>query len=374
MSVQVEEVDVLRNKKDRKRFIDLQWKLYKGDPVWVPQLKLSLNEQFSPKHPFYKTAEIKSWMAVKDGKDVGRIQAIINHKHNEFHDENIGFYGFFESIEDEEVFKSLFQAAEEYIKAQGKSEIRGPANPSTNYTVGTLIDGFRDDPQIMMTYNNPYHQKLTESLGYSKSKDLLAYQLDLNFQMPEVIEKISARAEKSNKITYRKVNMKDWKNETEILWDIYNDAWEKNWGFIPMLREEWEHTCKDMKSILDPNLILICEVAGEPAGFIVALPDINQAFKQVPNGKLLPFGIFKLLNAKKYMTRMRVLTMGVKSKYRKLGLESILYTKTKKLGLDAGYNEVEMSWILEDNLNMNKPLLRMGAKPYKTYRIFSKNL
>ncbi|ATH07461.1 hypothetical protein BIY24_05740 [Halobacteriovorax marinus] len=374
MSVQIEEVDVLRNKKDRKRFIDLQWKLYKGDPVWVPQLKLSLNEQFSPKHPFYKTAEIKSWMAVKDGKDVGRIQAIINHKHNEFHDENIGFYGFFESIEDEEVFKSLFQAAEEYIKAQGKSEIRGPANPSTNYTVGTLIDGFSDDPQIMMTYNNPYHQKLTESLGYSKSKDLLAYQLDLNFQMPEVIEKISARAEKSNKITYRKVNMKDWKNETEILWDIYNDAWEKNWGFIPMLREEWEHTCKDMKSILDPNLILICEVAGEPAGFIVALPDINQAFKQVPNGKLLPFGIFKLLNAKKYMTRMRVLTMGVKSRYRKLGLESILYTKTKKLGLDAGYNEVEMSWILEDNLNMNKPLLRMGAKPYKTYRIFSKNL
>ncbi|CBW26085.1 conserved hypothetical protein [Halobacteriovorax marinus SJ] len=374
MSVQIEEVDVLRNKKDRKRFIDLQWKLYKGDPVWVPQLKLSLNEQFSPKHPFYKTAEIKSWMAVKDGKDVGRIQAIINHKHNEFHDENIGFYGFFESIEDEEVFKSLFQAAEEYIKAQGKSEIRGPANPSTNYTVGTLIDGFSDDPQIMMTYNNPYHQKLTESLGYSKSKDLLAYQLDLNFQMPEIIEKISARAEKSNKITYRKVNMKDWKNETEILWDIYNDAWEKNWGFIPMLREEWEHTCKDMKSILDPNLILICEVAGEPAGFIVALPDINQAFKQVPNGKLLPFGIFKLLNAKKYMTRMRVLTMGVKSKYRKLGLESILYTKTKKLGLDAGYNEVEMSWILEDNLNMNKPLLRMGAKPYKTYRIFSKNL
>lgn len=252
--------------------------------------------------------------------------------------------------------------------------MRGPANPSTNYAVGTLIKGFDDDPQVMMTYNNPYHQVLTESLGYSKSKDLIAYQLDLNFQMPEVIEKISARAEKSNKITYRKVNMKKWKEETDILWDIYNDAWEKNWGFIPMLKEEWEHTCKDMKSIVDPNLLLICEVAGKPAGFILALPDINQAFKQVPNGKLLPFGIFKLLNAKKYMTRMRVLTMGVKSNYRKLGLESILYTKTKQLGLDAGYNEVEMSWILEDNLNMNKPLLRMGAKPYKTYRIFSKSL
>lgn len=374
MTIEVQEVDVLRNKKEQKRFIDLQWKLYKGDPIWVPQLKLSLKEQFSPKHPFYKTAEIKSWIAVKDGEDVGRIQAIINNKHNEFHDENIGFYGFFESIEDTEVFKALFSAAEDYLRSQGKTEMRGPANPSTNYAVGTLIKGFDDDPQVMMTYNNPYHQVLTESLGYSKSKDLIAYQLDLNFQMPEVIEKISARAEKSNKITYRKVNMKKWKEETDILWDIYNDAWEKNWGFIPMLKEEWEHTCKDMKSIVDPNLLLICEVAGKPAGFILALPDINQAFKQVPNGKLLPFGIFKLLNAKKYMTRMRVLTMGVKSNYRKLGLESILYTKTKQLGLDAGYNEVEMSWILEDNLNMNKPLLRMGAKPYKTYRIFSKSL
>ncbi|PIK15243.1 hypothetical protein [Halobacteriovorax sp. JY17] len=374
MSIKIEEVDVLRNKKDQKRFIDLQWKLYKGDPIWVPQLKLSLKEQFSPKHPFYLTAEIKSWMATKDGQDVGRIQAIINNKHNEFHGENIGFYGFFESIEDPEVFKLLFEAAEAHLKSKGKTEMRGPANPSTNYAVGTLINGFDDDPQVMMTYNNPYHQILTESLGYQKSKDLLAYQLDLNFEMPEIIEKISARAEKSNKITYRKVNMKNWKKETDILWDIYNDAWEKNWGFIPMLKEEWEHTCKDMKSIVDPNLLLICEVAGEPAGFILALPDINQAFKQVPNGKLLPFGIFKLLNAKKYMTRMRVLTMGVKAKYRKLGLESILYTKTKQLGLDAGYNEVEMSWILEDNLNMNKPLLRMGAKPYKTYRIFSKNL
>lgn len=374
MSLKIQEVDILNNKKDQKRFINLQWDLYGKDKHWVPQLKLALKDQFDPKHPFYKTSDTKAWIAIKDGKDVGRIQAIVNHKHNEFHKEDIGFYGFFEAIDDQEVFSELFKAAETYVKSLGKIEIRGPVNPSTNYTVGTLVDGFDDDPQIMMTYNLPYHKDQTEACGYGKSKDLLAYSLNLDFEMPEVIQKIAARTEKKQKITYRKVEMKKWKQETELMWDIYNSAWEENWGFIPMLKEEWDHTCKDLKSVVDPRLVLICEVDGEPAGFVVALPDFNQALKQVPNGKLLPFGILKLLNAKKYMNRVRVLTMGVKSEFRKIGLDSILYTKSQQMCVDAGYNEVEMSWILEDNINMNKPLLRMGATPYKTYRVYSKSL
>jgi len=374
MSIEIQEVDILKNKKDQKRFINLQWDLYADDTFWVPQLKLSLKDQFNPKHPFYKTATTNAWIATKDGKDVGRVQAIINNKHNEIHNENIGFYGFFEAIDDKEVFEALLSSAESWVKSQGKSEIRGPVNPSVNYSLGTLIKGFDDQPQIMMTYNKPYHLPNTESCGYSKAKDLLAYQFDLNFELPEVIQKISKRAEKSNRITYRHVDMKNWKKETELMWEIYNDAWEDNWGFIPMLKEEWDHTCKDLKSVVDPNLIIISEVAGEAAGFIVALPDFNQALYQVPNGKLLPFGIFKLLNSKKYVKRMRVLTMGVKSKFRKIGLESLLYTKTQSMALESGYNETEMSWILEDNINMNKPLVRMGATPYKTYRIFSKSL
>jgi hypothetical protein len=374
MSLEIVEVDILNNKKDQKRFINLQWDLYSGDKHWVPQLKLSLKDQLGASHPFYKTSDTKAWIAVKDGKDVGRIQAIVNHKHNEFHNENIGFYGFFESIDDQEVFEKLLSTAESFVKGLGKDEIRGPVNPSTNYTVGTLVDGFNDDPQIMMTYNQPYHKDQTEKCGYIKSKDLLAYSLNLDFEMPEVIQKIAKRTEKKQKITYRPVSIKKWTEETELMWDIYNSAWEENWGFIPMLKEEWDHTCKDLKSIVNPELVLICEVDGDPAGFVVALPDFNQALKQVPNGKLLPFGILKLLNAKKYMNRVRVLTMGVKAKYRKIGLDSILYTKSQQMCIDAGYNEVEMSWILEDNLNMNKPLIRMGATPYKTYRIYSKSL
>lgn len=376
MSLEIQEVDIYNNKKDQKRFINLQWDLYSDDKHWVPQLKLSLKEQFSLKHPFNKTADIKSWIAVKDGRDVGRIQAIVNHKYNEFHKENIGFYGFFEAIDDQEVFSKLFTAAETFVKSLGKEEIRGPVNPSTNYSVGSLIEGFNDAPQIMMNYNKPYHQKQTENCGYQKSKDLLAYKLDIGagFEMPEVIQKIAKRAEKKQKITYRPVNMKNWAQETQLMWDIYNSAWESNWGFVPMLREEWEHICKDLKSIVNPNLILICEVDGDHAGFVVALPDFNQAQKQVPNGKLLPFGILKLLNANKYMNRVRVLTMGVKPEYRKIGLDSILYTKSQQVCVENGYNEVEMSWILEDNLNMNKPLIRMGADPYKKYRIYSKSL
>ena len=374
MSLKIQEVDILNNKKDQKRFINLQWDLYGKEKHWVPQLKLALKDQFDPKHPFYKTSETKAWIATKDGQDVGRIQAIVNHKHNEFHKEDIGFYGFFEAIDNKDVFSELFKVAEDYVKSLGKTEIRGPVNPSTNYTVGTLVDGFDDDPQIMMTYNPAYHKEQTEACGYLKSKDLLAYSLNLDFEMPEVIQKIAARTEKKQKITYRKVEMKKWKQETELMWDIYNSAWEENWGFIPMLKEEWDHTCKDLKSVVDPRLVLICEVDGEPAGFVVALPDFNQALKQVPNGKLLPFGILKLLNAKKYMNRVRVLTMGVKSEFRKIGLDSILYTKSQQMCVDAGYNEVEMSWILEDNINMNKPLIRMGAKPYKTYRVYSKSL
>lgn len=375
MDLKIVEVDLLNNKKDRLAFINLPWTLYKDDPHWIPVLKMAQEEIFKKNHPFYQVGHIKAWIARKDGVDVGRIVAIINDRHNQFHNEKTGFYGFFESIDDQKVSQALFQRAEDYIKSQGMNKIRGPLNPSTNYEGGNLIDGFDGPPVMMMNYNPPFYQNHIESMNYTKAMDLLAYHSDLNFEMPEVIKKVCERAEQKSNITFRTVQKKNWKHEVETMWNIYNDAWEDNWGFVPMTKDEFHHTAKDLKAILDERTICFALVDGEEAGFIVALPDLNQVFKKIPSGKLLPFGIFKLLNMKKHVSRTRVITLGVRKKFRKLGLEAILYHRThQNLLATKQYKEVEMSWILEDNLNMNKPLLRMGARPYRTYRIFEKEI
>lgn len=372
MSLEIREKNVLHNKKDRNDFINILWDLYKDDPNWVPPLKMALNEMFDPKHPFYATGTLKCWMAYKDGKPVGRIAASINEQHNKFHEEKTGFFGFYECIEDQEVSDKLLNVAEDYLRTHGMKVVQGPFNPSTNYECGTLIEGFDDPPQLMMTYNPPYHQKLIEAHQFHKAKDLLAYKRDLRQALPEVIVKISDRMMERQKITFRPANLKKWDEEVDKMLEVYNQAWEKNWGFIPMTPEEFRHTAKDLKMVVDPNLVLFVEIDGENAGFAVALPDLNQVLKHIPSGKLLPFGVFKLLRPGKYINRMRVITLGLKEKYRKMGLETLLYRKLSE-NSQPKYQEAEMSWILEDNLMMNKPLIRLG-EVYKKYRIFEKTL
>lgn len=375
MALVFEKIDVLNNKSQRKRFIDFQFSLYKKDPHWVPQLRMEIEKMLEPKHPFYPSSECGFWMAVRDGKDVGRIMAVINNRYNEFHKTSEGHYGFFEAIDDQEVISGLFDSAKEWLKSQGMNKMVGPFNLSTNYESGSLVDGYNERPVLMMTYNPEYYNTNLEKLGFKKAKDLLAYHMKLDFEMPEVIQKIAKRAEASNKITYRTINKKDWDNEVNLMYEIYNDAWEDNWGFVPMTREEFDATAEGLKMIADENLILFALVDGEAAGFIVTLPDFNQVLHKIPNGKLLPFGIFKVLMKNKYIDTVRVPTMGVKAKYRKLGLASILYQRCHQNLLKyKNYKFVEMSWILEDNINMNKPLIRMGATPYRTYRIYQKDI
>ena len=355
--------------------LNLPWEIYKDDRSWVPPLKLTVKEILDEKkHPFYKTSEVQSWLAVEGDRVLGRIMAIYNHAYNKFQDTNVGFFGFFECHNNQAVAFELFNEAEKWLRKKGAKKILGPVNPSTNYETGLLIKGFEDPAQLMMTYNPKFYESLFEQYGFKKAKDLIAYRLDTDFQMPEKIVRISERAEKRHGISYRKINLKDWNNEINRMHDIYNSAWEKNWGFVPMSDEEFFHTAKDLKSIVDPNLIIFVEVKGETAGFIVALPDFNQVFKNIPSGKLLPFGIFKLLRSKNYINRCRVITLGVKEQYRNLGLGPILYNRAHQKIIEAGYSEIEMSWILEDNLPMNKPLQLMGADPYKTYRVFEKEL
>lgn len=375
MTIVVERLDVLGNKKHRNRFIDLPFTLYKNDKNWVALLRMESEKIFSAKHPFYQTAEVSFWMAIKNGVDVGRIMAVVNKTHLEIHQDNTGHYGFLESIDDKSIFEALFKTTSEWLKSQGLSKIQGPYNPSTNYECGNLIKGNDGVPVLMMPYNPTYYQKHIEDLGFSKAKDLIAYHTPSEFQMPEIITKIAHRAESKNKITYRTVSKKNWEQEIKLMFEIYNSAWEKNWGFIPMSKEEFFAMAKDLKAVVDEKLIMFALVDGVAAGFIIALPDFNQVLKQIPNGRLFPMGIFKVLNAKKYMTGVRVLTMGVKQEFRKLGLETILYHRChENIKSYKQYKDIEMSWILEDNLNMNKPLIRMEATPYRVYRIFEKGI
>ena len=361
-------------KKDLNKFINVPWAIYKDDPNWVPPLKIAVKELFKPKHPFYEVGDIKLFLAYKNNQAVGRVAAIINRAHNKFWNDKIGFWGFYESVNDPEISKGLISRAENWLRSKGMKTFRGPVNPSTNYECGLLVQGMHDPPQIMMTYNPEYYQEQFQQQGYEKVKDLLAYQIDLSFKMPDKITRIASRIEKSKKVTYRFINKKKWNDEVQLMLGIYNKAWQKNWGFIPMTNKEFIHTANDLKNVVDENLIMFVLVDGVEAGFIVCLPDYNQVFKKIPSGKLLPTGIFKLLRAKKYVKRVRVITLGVMQEYRKMGLETLLYQKMHEQLKAHQFQEAEMSWILEDNLNMNKPLITMGAKPYKTYRIFEKSI
>lgn len=319
-------------------------------------------------------------LALKGDQVVGRIVGVIDEVHCEFTGEKTAFYGFYESIDDQEVADALFKEIKKWAKEWGMTGLRGPVNPSTNHECGLLVEGFNDPPNVMMTYNPPYYSKLFENAGFLKSKDLHAYDVT---NQSKFSERLLARAERikvSSKITFREISMKKFREEVQLIRKIYNDAWEKNWGFVPMNEEEFDHMAKDMKMIVDPRLVLIAEVAGEPAGFSLALPDVNQAIGKIQDGKLLPTGIFKLLwylkgpSRKKTINRCRILTLGIMKKYQPLGIGPLLYAEYFKRGPALGYPVGEASWILEDNVPMVKALQMMDAKRTKVYRIYDQAL
>ncbi len=373
MTISIREIN-LSYKKDLKEFIEVPWSIYKDDPHWVPPLKMAIKDLLNQNaHPFYKTATIKAWLCEFDGKIVGRIMAINNQAYNKYQNTKRGFFGFYEAIDNREVSTLLFKTAENSLRSEGMTSMQGPMNPGTNYECGLLVDKYDDAPQIMMTYNPPYYATQFENYGLSKAMDLLAYNVDAHFTMPKIIMDIAERTEKKSKVTFRTLNLKKWNEELDIMFEIYNSAWEANWGFVPMTKEEFYHTAKDLKSIVDPNLVHFALVNGVVAGFILTLPDLNQVFKQIPSGNLSPIAIYKILTAKKRMTRVRVITMGVKKEFRKIGIETLLY-KHNHIAIKKNPNikNIEMSWILENNLEMNKPLIRMGGEAYKRYRLYEK--
>lgn len=362
-------------------FIDLPWDLYAGDPHWVPPLKIAVKDTLNvEKNPFFKHAYMYPVVAYKDGKRVGRIVGVIDDNHNRFHKEQTAFFGFYESINDQGLANALLDEVWRWAQSRGMKTLRGPMNPSTNHECGLLVEGFDDPPAIMMTYNPPYYAELFEKWGLAKAMDLLAYNVDSKNPFSD---KLLAQAEKlkiKSQVTFRPVNMSKFDQEVDKILEIYNDAWEHNWGFVPMSPEEFKHMAKDMKAIVDPELLLIAEVRGEPVGFGLALPDVNQAIKKIPDGKLLPTGLFKLLwntkgpGRKKTINRCRILTLGIKKAYRTHGIGPLLYSEYLKRGPARGCPVGEASWILEDNVAMNKALQHMCGQRTKVYRIFERTL
>lgn len=380
MSIRLEDFEPSENKAERKRFIQLAWDLNAKDPAWVPPLRLTVEDTLdTQKNPFYKHAKIRLWNAYKDGKIVGRISATIDDRHNEFHGERVGFWGFLECIDDKSVSDALFRAAEKWVKSQGMSAIRGPMNPSTNHECGLLINNFGRAPYVMMTHNLSYYPALVEAQGYGKAKDLLAFELKAPEKFEPRISKVADLVKQNGKITFRPIDMKNFQKEVDLIREIYNDAWEKNWGFVPTDDAEFAHLAKSLKDVIWPNYCLLAFIGDNPIGFSLSLPDINQVLQTIPSGKLLPFGIFKLLTGlspkAKKINRVRVITLGVKKAFRGTGVASVFYYETYKQCMKDGLWGGEASWILEDNKEMLSAIQTFaGVPPYKTFRLYEKTL
>lgn len=367
------EINPVQDKPGSRQFIDFPYSLYRDDPFWVPPLRIAVKELLDQrKHPFYRESEMRCFLARRNGNVVGRIAAIHNRKHNEFHQEQAGFFGFFESVNDQQVAAGLLDAAREWLHARGAEVIRGPVNPSTNYECGMLVEGFDSSPQVMMPYNPPYYDTLVQQAGPRKAKDLYAYYMLTDKMAAERVERVAERSAKSDHVRIRAINVKAFWEDVDKVWQVYNSAWSRNWGFVPMTSDEFLFMAKDMKSILDPGFVLLGEVKDRVVGFALALPDINRALKPA-KGRLFPVGLFKILYHKRSVRSVRVLVLGVLEEYRTVGVAAGFYAELFRHAKRLGYRDCEMSWVLEDNKLMNRSITAFGGKRYKTYRIYEWN-
>ncbi len=379
MAIIIKEIDPA-DKKALKEFVMLEWKIYKGDSNWVPPLIDEDIKRLDPKaNPVFKHQTVKYFMAYKDGIPVGRIDAHIDTKYNDIHDENAGFFGFFECINDKEVAHALFDRAIDWLKSEGVETVYGPMNFNTNDDeCGLLIEGFNSPPVFGMPYNPPYYIDLIESYGFTKAKDLVAYLIDINNEFINFAERLENRlkpiAKKAQEygFTIRNVNLKKLEDEIRLIFDIYNDAWEQNWGSLAFEEEEIKHLAKNLKQIVIPQLAKIVEYKGTPVAFGLLLPDINQVLKKL-NGRLFPFGFIKFLTGLKKIDGLRLIALGIKKGYRRRGVDSLLYYHMMKDTLAMKrFRYCEASWLLEDNFSIIRATEFMRGKHYKTYRIYKK--
>lgn len=365
------EIKSVSGKKDLMTFIKFQWEIYKNDPYWVPPLLMDRIKLLDKnKNPFFKHADAEYFLAYKNGKLSGRIAAIVNHTHNEIHNDKIGFFGFFECFNDQEVANALFDKVKLWLRERGMNVMRGPANPSSNDEYGMLIDGFEDSPRLLMTYNPKYYIDLCENYGFKKAKDLFAYKLETEKVMSsDKLRRVAEIARQRSKLHIRELDMKNFNHDLELVKYVYNKAWAPNWGFVPMTDEEIDHMAKDLKQLVEPSLVLFGEIDGKTVGFALVLLDYNYIFKQM-NGKLFPFNFLKLFTQKKKIKWCRIIILGVIPEYQRKGLDAVFYWEIVNRAANIGIYLGEASWILEDNEMMNRGAETMNGEVYKKYRIY----
>lgn len=357
---------------ERRAFLGLPWVLYKGDPNWVPPLRMSQKELVGySRHPFYEKNEVQTFLAWRDGRPVGRIAAIHNRGHNELYKEARGFWGFFESIDDPAVAGGLFDAVRDWFALRSIHLLRGPTNPSLNYECGLLIDGFDSPPTFMMTYNKPYYGALVEGWGFSKSQDLFAYMghVDMLETLDQKLSFIVKLATERFNVKLRSMDTTRFTQEVEMFLEIYNSSLPGTWGFVPLSPAEVKHLAKGLKLLIVPELAIAAEVDGKPVGAVFALPDYNPRIKAT-DGRLFPFGFIKLLWNKRGIRRMRLLSTNVVPEYQRWGIGLVLAAGFVPKVREYGIQEAEFSWVLESNSLSRGTIERGGAKLTKTYRIY----
>ncbi len=376
-SVQIEPV---RTPQDLEDFIRFPFELYRQEPNWVPPLLSQRRHLLEAKHnPFFAHSDVVLWVARRQGRVVGTISSHVDHLHNKFHEEKIGMFGFFETVNDYAVAEALLSTAKDWVCQQGMGALRGPLSFSQNDECGLLVDGFDGSPMVMMPYNPRYYIEFLERFGLTKAMDLYAYFGDLaQFRgdpanLPEKLVRVTDKVKARAGITLRFLDMKLFDEELEEAKKVYNKAWERNWGFVPMTDAEFDKLAADLKQVLDPHLAAIAEIDGEPVGVVVAVPDANQVLKYL-NGRLFPIGWIKALWYSRKVNHARLMILGVVEKHRKRGIESILIFETFKAAIQNGYLGMEMSWILETNDMMNRVIQNLGdahgVTIYRTYRIY----
>lgn len=370
-------IETVSGKKDLAAFIDFPHELYKEDRNYVPELFIAQRDMLSPgKHPFHEHSSLQLFLAFRNDRIVGRIAAIQNNNHNTTYGSTDGFFGFFDCIDDQQTANLLIASAEEWLRKRGLTTMIGPVNFSTNEICALLVDGFDGPPLVMMPYNAPYYLQLLERAGFAKKVDLRAYKFsreNYNDRSMRLLDALQERL-KRHRIIIRKINMKNFKAEAKALREVYNKAWDKNLGFIPMTDNEFDYMAKDLKMIMDPDFCFVAEQDGKLIGFSLSIPDINQILIKIKKGRLFPFGLLRLLLLKRKIKGIRIMALGVVDGYRKMGIEACLYGLIIKTFSQKNLEYAEASWTLENNDLINKAIEQINGIPYRKYRLLQKSI
>ncbi len=379
-TLRILEIENQEARKDLKKFLEVPWTIYCDDPHWIPPLLKERRELLDPRtNPFFEHADAVLFLACRDGRPIGRISAQIDHLHNQTHGEQTGFFGLFECVDDQEVANALLENAAGWLRARGMRTVRGPFSLSINEESGLLVEGF-DQPAFLLTgYHPAYYAKLLEGWGLRKCKDLYSWRYESDRPIPGAAAQMADEVRKHPGLSVREVDPKHLDRDVRILIDVFNSAWQKNWGFVPLTENEIKKAAKDFKLLLEPKLALIAEVDGRPAAIALALPNLNEAIKDL-NGRLFPFGLFKLLYRikRKKIRSARLMLLGIKKEFRKdilgAGLSVLLYAEMHRRSQELGHWGGELSWTLEDNQKINLGIELMGGEKYKVHRLYEKSI